>query len=176
VVAGPIAAIANNFQFSLFFGGEDEDAGPLSWIGLIGIIIFAPLAASLLQLGVSRQREYLADASGAELLGRGSSLADALETLERRAQTVPLDVNPATASLYIVNPLRSRPSQRSSPPTLRSPSGSEGSGRSTAIRRFAWSRSDGVRGICQWAQCSAETDSVRVGMPQPYNQARCHRC
>jgi heat shock protein HtpX len=106
VVAGAIAAIANVLQFSLFFGGDDEDAGPLGWIGLIGTIVFAPLAASLLQLGVSRQREYLADATGAELLGRARPLADALETLERRAQEVPLDVNPATASLYIVNPLR----------------------------------------------------------------------
>ena len=105
MVAGAIAAIANVLQFSLLFGGDDEDGGALGWIGLIGTIIFAPLAASLLQLGVSRQREYLADATGAELLGRGAPLADALETLERRAQTLPLDVNPATASLYIVNPL-----------------------------------------------------------------------
>ena len=106
LVAGAIAAIANILQFSLLFGGDDEDSGPLGWIGLIGTIIFAPLAASLLQLGVSRQREYLADATGAELLGRAKPLADALETLERRAEAVPLDVNPATASLYIVNPLR----------------------------------------------------------------------
>ena len=106
MVAGAIAAIANILQFSLLFGGDDEDSGPLGWIGLIGTIIFAPLAASLLQLGVSRQREYLADAAGAELLGRASPLADALETLERRAQAAPLDVNPATASLYVVNPLR----------------------------------------------------------------------
>ena len=106
MVAGAIAAIANLLQFSLLFGGDDEDSGALGWIGLLGTILFAPLAASLLQLAVSRQREYLADATGAEVLGRGSSLADALETLERRAQTSPLDVNPATASLYIVNPLR----------------------------------------------------------------------
>jgi heat shock protein HtpX len=106
MIAGAIAAIGSLLQFSLLFGGDDEDSGPLGWIGLIATIIFAPLAASLLQLGVSRQREYLADATGAELLGRGAPLADALETLERRAQTSPLEVNPATASLYIVNPLR----------------------------------------------------------------------
>jgi heat shock protein HtpX len=106
LVAGAIAAIANILQFSLLFGGEDEDSGPLGWIGLLGAIIVAPLAASLLQLAVSRQREYLADATGAALIGRASPLADALETLERRAETVPLAVNPATASLYIVNPLR----------------------------------------------------------------------
>ena len=106
MVAGAIAAIANILQFSLFFGGEDEDAGPLGWIGLLATIIVAPIAASLLQLAVSRQREYLADATGAELLGRARPLADALETLERGAQAVPIAVNPATASLYVVNPLR----------------------------------------------------------------------
>jgi len=106
MVAGAIAAIANLLQFSLLFGGDDEDSGALGWIGLLGTILFAPLAASLLQLAVSRQREYLADATGAGFLGRASPLADALETLERRAQTSPLEVNPATASLYIVNPLR----------------------------------------------------------------------
>jgi heat shock protein HtpX len=106
MVAGAIAAIANVLQFSLLFGGEDEDSGPFGWIGLLGTIIFAPLAASLLQLAVSRQREYLADATGATLLGRASPLADALESLEGRAESTPLDVNPATASLYIINPLR----------------------------------------------------------------------
>ena len=106
MVAGAIAAIANVLQFSLLFGGEDEDSGPLGWIGLLGTIIFAPLAASLLQLAVSRQREYLADATGATLLGRASPLADARGSLERSAPSSPHDVNPATASLYIVNPLR----------------------------------------------------------------------
>jgi heat shock protein HtpX len=106
MVSGAIAAIANILQFSLLFGGEDEDSSPLGWIGLIATVIFAPLAASLLQLGVSRQREYLADATGAELLGRAAPLADALETLERRAEALPVDLNPGTASLYIVNPLR----------------------------------------------------------------------
>ena len=65
-VAGAIAAIANIFQFSLLFGGEDEDAGALGWIRLLAAIIVAPLAASLLQLAVSRQREYLADATRAQ--------------------------------------------------------------------------------------------------------------
>ncbi len=104
MVAGAIAAIANILQFSLLFGG-DEDDGPLGILGTIATIIFAPLAAMLLQLAVSRQREYLADATGAELLGRAAPLADALETLERGAQVIPMKVNPATASLYMVNPL-----------------------------------------------------------------------
>jgi heat shock protein HtpX len=106
MVAGSISAIANILQFSLLFGGgDDEDSGPLGLIGTLATIILAPLAAALLQLAVSRQREYLADATGAQLLGRGEPLANALETLERGAQAVPLNVNPAMASLYMVNPL-----------------------------------------------------------------------
>ena len=105
MVAGAISAIANILQFSLLFGGDDEDGGPLGLIGTIATIIFAPLAAMLLQLAVSRQREYLADATGAQLLGRAAPLANALENLERGAQALPMAVNPATASLYAVNPL-----------------------------------------------------------------------
>ena len=104
MVAGAIAAIANILQFSLLFGGDDEDSG-LGLLGTIATIIFAPLAAMLLQLAVSRQREYLADATGAQLLGRAAPLADALESLERGAQALPMNVNPAEASLYAVNPL-----------------------------------------------------------------------
>jgi heat shock protein HtpX len=90
------------------FGSEDEDAGPLGWIGLLATVLIAPIAASLLQLAVSRQREYLADATGAQLLGHVTPLADALETLEGAARAAPMTVNPATASLYIVNPLSRR--------------------------------------------------------------------
>jgi len=108
MVAGSISAIANVLQFSLLFGGDDEDSGPLGLIGTLATIILAPLAAALLQLAVSRQREYLADATGAQLLGRAAPLADALETLERGAQAVPMAINPATASLYAVNPLPRR--------------------------------------------------------------------
>jgi heat shock protein HtpX len=109
MVAGAISAIANILQFSLLFGGgDDEDSGPLGLVGALATIILAPLAAMLLQLAVSRQREYLADATGAQLLGRAAPLADALETLERGSQAVPMNVNPATASLYAVNPLPRR--------------------------------------------------------------------
>jgi len=105
MVAGSISAIASVLQLSLLFGGDDEDSGPLGLIGTLATIILAPLAATLIQLAVSRQREYLADATGAQLLGRGEPLANALETLERGAQAIPMNVNPATASLYMVNPL-----------------------------------------------------------------------
>jgi heat shock protein HtpX len=108
MVAGAISAIANILQFSLFFGGSDEDSGPLGLIGMLATIILAPIAAMLLQLGVSRQREFLADATGAQLLGRAAPLANALETLERGSQALPMNVNPATASLYAVNPLPRR--------------------------------------------------------------------
>jgi heat shock protein HtpX len=105
MVAGAISAIASILQFSMLFGGSDEDDSPLGLIGTLVAIIVAPLAAMLLQLGISRQREYLADAIGAQLLGEGTSLANALATLERGSQAMPMNVNPATASLYAVNPL-----------------------------------------------------------------------
>jgi len=104
MVAGAISAIATILQFSMLFGG-DEDDSPLGLIGTLAAIIIAPIAAMLLQLGISRQREFLADATGAQLLGHAAPLADALTTLERGAQALPMDVNPATASLYAVNPL-----------------------------------------------------------------------
>jgi heat shock protein HtpX len=72
---------------------------------MLAAIVVAPIAATLLQLAVSRQREYLADATAAQLLGEGEPLADALETLERGTQVAPMPVNPAMASLYIANPL-----------------------------------------------------------------------
>lgn len=105
MIAGAISAIANILQFSFLFGGDDEDSGPLAWIGILAAIIIGPIAAALLQLAVSRQREYLADATAARLLGEGRPLADALESLERGTQALPIPVNPATASLYIANPL-----------------------------------------------------------------------
>jgi heat shock protein HtpX len=108
MVAGAISAVATILQFSMLFGGSDEDDSPLGLLGTLAAIIIAPIAAMLLQLGISRQREYLADATGAQLLGHAAPLADALATLERGAQALPMDVNPATASLYAVNPLPRR--------------------------------------------------------------------
>ena len=108
MIAGAVSAVATVLQFSLLFGGSDDDDSPLGLIGTLAAIIVAPIAATLLQLGVSRQREYLADATGAKLLGQAAPLADALETLERGSEAIPMNVNPATASMYAVNPLPRR--------------------------------------------------------------------
>jgi heat shock protein HtpX len=105
MIAGAISAVGNIFFFAAMFGGDERD-NPLGAIGALATIIIAPLAATLLQLAVSRQREYLADATAARVLGTGEPLAEALETLERGRQVVPMQVNPATSSLYIVNPLK----------------------------------------------------------------------
>jgi heat shock protein HtpX len=103
MIAGVVSAIANVLQLSFLFGEDDQD-NPLGFLGALAAMILAPLGATLLQLGVSRQREHLADATAAQLLGRAAPLADALESIER-AQTPALDVNPVTAPMYIANPL-----------------------------------------------------------------------
>jgi len=102
-IAGAVAAIANLFQLSFLLGSEEDD-NPLGLVGALATMILAPIGATLLQLGVSRQREYLADATAAELLGRGAPLADALESIER-GNAPALQVNPVTAPMYIANPL-----------------------------------------------------------------------
>jgi heat shock protein HtpX len=104
MVAGAISAVANFLQFSLLFGGDDES--PLGIVGTLATIILAPIAAIIIQMAISRQREYVADATGAELLGDPLPLADALESLHRGASAIPMRVNPAAEPLYIVNPLQ----------------------------------------------------------------------
>ncbi len=106
MISASIAWIANILQFSLLFGGNNRD-NPLGIVGALAAMIIAPIAAMLLQMAVSRQREYLADATAANVLGEGRSLADALGTLQRGTEAVPLKVNPAMASLYIASPMAS---------------------------------------------------------------------
>jgi heat shock protein HtpX len=101
-IAGAISAIVNVLQLSFLFGGVDDEDSPLGLAGTLAAMLLAPMAAMLLHLGVSRQREYLADASAAELLGSGAPLADALEEIERDRAS--LDVNPVSAPMYIASP------------------------------------------------------------------------
>jgi heat shock protein HtpX len=106
MAAGAIAAVANWLQFSLIFGGGDDEGG-LSGIAAIAAMIIAPIAATMIQLAISRGREYEADRTGAELMGETEPLASALEKLQAGAERVPMDPNPATAQMYIVNPFAS---------------------------------------------------------------------
>jgi heat shock protein HtpX len=108
MIGAAIAAIANFLQFSMLFGGGDDNDSPLGFVGALAAILVAPIAAMLLQLAVSRQREYLADATAAGMLGEGRPLASALESLKRGVQAMPMQVNPATEALYIANPLSGR--------------------------------------------------------------------
>jgi heat shock protein HtpX len=106
-IALAITFIARIAMFgAIFGGGDDEDGGNI--FGLLALAILAPLAAGLIQMALSRSREFQADASGARLLGEGEPLARALQKIEANAKRIPMDVNPAEASLYIVNPLTGR--------------------------------------------------------------------
>ena len=104
MIGAAISAVAQFLQFSWLFGGDDDES-PLGFIGTLAAIILAPLAAMVLQLAVSRQREYLADETAAGWLGEGRPLASALASLDRGIRATPMAVNPATASLYIASPL-----------------------------------------------------------------------
>ncbi len=108
VMAGAISYLANIAQWSLIFGGfgrSDDDDGIAGLVGSLVMIIAAPMAAMLIQMAISRSREYLADATGARICGCPLSLAGALKKLEEWNQRIPMEVNPATAQMFIVNPL-----------------------------------------------------------------------
>jgi heat shock protein HtpX len=100
-IGGAITYIA---YMLLWFGGDDES--PLGLIGSLALVLLAPLAATLIQLAISRQREYSADATGAQISGSPESLASALLRLEEGAKAIPMQVNQATEPLYIVKPFR----------------------------------------------------------------------
>lgn len=110
-IAGAISALAN---FALFFGGgnrDDEEGGGVGIIGAIAISMLAPIAAAVVQMAISRSREYEADRVGAEIAGDPHALASALEKIERYAQGLmnhDAQRNPATAHMFIINPLAGR--------------------------------------------------------------------
>jgi heat shock protein HtpX len=108
-VAGAITMLANMAQWSLLFGGhrEEEEDGAGSLVGGLLLMLVAPIAATLIQLAITRTREFGADAAGARVAGDPIALASALRKLETWSTRVPMAVNPATAHLYIVNPLHS---------------------------------------------------------------------
>jgi len=106
-IAVGITAIATILRFSAIFGGgRDDDGG--NPIALLALAILAPLAAGLLQMALSRSREFEADRSGARLIDDGEPLAQALIKLEAGARQIPMDIDPAHASAFIVNPLAGR--------------------------------------------------------------------
>jgi heat shock protein HtpX len=109
-VAGAISMIASIARWGLMFGGgsRDDEGRSANPIAVLLTVILAPIAAMLIQMAVSRSREYQADASGARLTRNPGGLASALSKLGQATQAVPMDANPATAHLFIVNPLTGR--------------------------------------------------------------------
>jgi heat shock protein HtpX len=107
-IAGAISMLANMAQWAMIFGGgrSDDDDNPGGFIGAILMIILAPIAAMLIQMAISRSREYQADATGARICGNPMALANALKKLHLGSQRIPMHATPATAHLFIVNPLR----------------------------------------------------------------------
>lgn len=104
-IAGAVSMLAN---FAFFFGGGDRRNNPLGPIGAILVMLLAPLAAMLVQMAISRSREFDADRAGAEISGRPLWLASALQRIDSAAQVIDnpaADANPATAHMFIVNPL-----------------------------------------------------------------------
>jgi heat shock protein HtpX len=107
-IAGALSMLANFAMFAGMFGGNDNRNNPLGFVGVLLVAILAPLAAMLVQMAISRTREYAADRLGAEISGRPLWLASALEKLEHGSKAIDnpaAERNPATAHLFIINPL-----------------------------------------------------------------------
>ena len=110
-IAGAIMYLADMLRWSLFFFGgnrdNERDSGIGGIVGLIVLAILAPIAALIIQMAISRSREYLADETGAKISGDPIALASALKKIAGYAERIPMDANPATSHLFIVNPLSS---------------------------------------------------------------------
>jgi len=110
-IAGAITMLADMAMWGMMFAGlsgqndEEEGGGFAGMVGGVLMMILAPIAAMIIQMAISRSREYAADAGGARILGDPLPLASALEKLEWAAGRVPMHTSPATSHLYIVNPL-----------------------------------------------------------------------
>lgn len=108
VLGSAITSLANMLYFTSLFGGRDEEnSSPLSAVSAILMIVLAPLAASLIQMAISRSREYLADETGASFCSDPQALASALNKLNNYSRQIPLNANPATENMFIVSPLHS---------------------------------------------------------------------
>ncbi len=105
-IASAIGAMITWLAYFFMWFGSDDDSSPLSLIASLALVLLAPISASLIQLAISRQREFSADATGAEICGNPESLASALLRLEEGAKAIPMQVNQATEPLYIVKPFR----------------------------------------------------------------------
>ncbi len=105
--AGAVSMIANVAQWGAFFGGlsRDDEEGAGSLVGTMLMAIVAPIAAMIIQMAISRSREYLADATGANLAEGSSGLTSALEKLRWASGRVPMQVSPAASHMFIMNPL-----------------------------------------------------------------------
>jgi len=105
-LAGAIMMLASMARFAAIFGGgRDDREGGGGAIGLLAMSILAPLGAMLVQMAVSRSREYQADATGARFCGKPEALAHALAKISGRAQQIPMEASPATAHMFIMSPL-----------------------------------------------------------------------
>jgi heat shock protein HtpX len=103
-VASTIGAAITYLGYMLLWFGGDDNNSPVGLVASLALVLLAPIAASLIQLSISRQREFAADAGGAEICGNPESLASALLRLEEGAKAMPMQVNPASEPLYIVKP------------------------------------------------------------------------
>src|SRR5437588_11158826 len=134
-VAMGITFVARIAMWGSIFGGGDEDSGG-NFIAILALAILAPLAAGLLQMALSRSREFEADRSGARLLHDGEPLARALEKIEASVRAIPMDVDPVQAQKYIVNPLSGRKVQFANLFTTHPPTAE----RIARLRQREWAR------------------------------------